>query len=112
MPINEYTAGLQYERLIVRAFNGSRGGREAKAGYFQNLYKAERGEFRDLDAESYREQFEDIRNYLKGAVKRLQQNGLDTAEFIDIEERINTCSTANCLAKQIKYALTLLASRE
>lgn len=30
-------------------------------------------------------------------------------EFSEIEKRINTCSTAKCLAKQVKYALTILA---
>lgn len=112
MPINEFTAGLQYERLINKAFPELSEETEAKSGYFQDLYKAERGETSGLIAGSYREQFEDIRSNLIKAVQQLQKSGLDSNEFEDIEKRINTCSTANCLAKQVKYALMLIAGRE
>lgn len=111
MPINKHSAGILYERLIMRAFNCQKGENGAKAGYFKNLYKAEQVESDDLIKGSYREQFEDIRNYLIEALQEIQKKGLNSVEFSEIEKRINACSTANCLAKQVKYALSILAVR-
>lgn len=112
MPINIHSAGLLYERLIMKAFNCCPGENGAKAGYFMNLYKAEQEESHELIKGSYREQYEDIRSNLLNAVKEIQKKGLNTSEFAEIEKRINTCSTANCLAKQVKYALAILAGRD
>lgn len=102
MPINEHTAGLQYERLIMKAFNCRYGENGAKGNNFKNLYLAERGDPSGLVTESYKEQFEDIRNNLFGALKELQNKGLDKDKLNSFAKRIDTCSTANCLAKQVK----------
>lgn len=112
MPINEHSAGILYERLIMKAYNCRLNENGAKAGYFKNLYRAERAESNDLIKESYREQFEDIRGNLLNAIREVQKRGLNTKELSEMEERINTCSTANCLAKQVKHALTILAGRD
>lgn len=112
MPINEHSAGLLYERLIMKAFNCRQGQNGANAGYFKNLYRAERAESQDLIKSTYREQYEDIRTNILDAVQEVQKKGLDTVEFSEIEKRLNNCSTANCLAKQVQYALTILAGRD
>ena len=112
MPINIHSAGLLYERLIIKAFNCRQGENGAKAGYFKNLYKAEQDEQHEPIKGSYSEQYEDIRSNILNAVKEIQKRGLNTREFSEIENRINTCSTANCLAKQVKYALTILSGRD
>ena len=112
MPINEHSAGILYERLIMKAFKCRKDQNGARAEYFINLSRAERAETDDLIKETYREQFEDIRKNLLNALKEVQKGGMNALEFGEIEKRINTCSTANCLAKQVKHALAVLVSRD
>ena len=111
LPINDHSAGLLYERLIMRAFNCREGENGAKAGYFQNLYRAERKESHGLMAGSFQDQFEDIQNNLVKAIQKLGVHQ-DLSELLDIEGRIKSCSTTNCLAKEVKYIIILLAARE
>lgn len=107
MESTEIISATNYQTLIQRAFKCGEGKHGARRGYFQNLYRAERGESYGLLGGTFQIQFIDIKHHIYQTLYEFQKSEYNKDKFIVLEERLKDCKTVKCLSEIIDEGLDL-----
>lgn len=111
MASTEILSASNYQTFIQRAYKCGEGKHGARRGFFQNLYRAERGESAGLFGGSFNEQFKDIKYNISKALDEFSKSEEFREELTLLNNRLRDCKTVNCLSEIIDEGLDLTKPR-